>query len=197
MLRARGLTTGRQLCSFHLSPFRPSPPLNNPPLSQQGSTCAMAESMLRASGHTTGLFTSPHLVDVRERFRLNGQGGSAHTSLLSLPDPYQSSRCSSRREMVPVDTFLQHFWWCYDRCKEAASSPSSPIPMPAYFRFLTLLALPPFFCNVVTSHSLPLGIISSNLSLFVPKSHLSSSPPPALLCPHFPPFFSFPSPSTP
>ncbi|CAI5959114.1 unnamed protein product [Closterium sp. NIES-64] len=43
------------------------------PLSpQQGSTCAMAESMLRASGHTTGLFTSPHLVDVRERFRLNG-----------------------------------------------------------------------------------------------------------------------------
>ncbi|CAI5991754.1 unnamed protein product [Closterium sp. NIES-65] len=60
------------------------------PLSpQQGSTCAMAESMLRASGHTTGLFTSPHLVDVRERFRLNGEMVSVDTFLLSLPVPGQ------------------------------------------------------------------------------------------------------------
>ncbi|CAI5494461.1 unnamed protein product [Closterium sp. Naga37s-1] len=99
----------------------------------KGSTCAMAESMLRASGHTTGLFTSPHLVDVRERFRLNG-------------------------EMVSVGTFLQHFWWCYDRCKAAASSPSSPIPMPAYFRFLTLLALRIFTHTQVDVAILEVGV---------------------------------------
>ena len=38
----------------------------------QGSTCAMVESILRHAGYRTGLFTSPHLVDVRERIRLDG-----------------------------------------------------------------------------------------------------------------------------
>lgn len=38
----------------------------------QGSTCAMVESMLQQCGYRTGLFTSPHLVDVRERIRLGG-----------------------------------------------------------------------------------------------------------------------------
>jgi folylpolyglutamate synthase len=38
----------------------------------KGSTCAFAESILRSCGRRTGLFTSPHLVDIRERFRLDG-----------------------------------------------------------------------------------------------------------------------------
>src|SRR5690348_3764516 len=33
----------------------------------KGSTCAMTASMLSACGHKTGLYTSPHLVDIRER----------------------------------------------------------------------------------------------------------------------------------
>ena len=40
----------------------------------QGSTCAFAESILRRCGQRTGLFTSPHLVDVRERIQINGCG---------------------------------------------------------------------------------------------------------------------------
>ena len=32
----------------------------------------MVESMLQQCGYRTGLFTSPHLVDVRERIRLAG-----------------------------------------------------------------------------------------------------------------------------
>lgn len=38
----------------------------------KGSTCAFAESVARAAGYKTGLFTSPHLVDFRERIRVNG-----------------------------------------------------------------------------------------------------------------------------
>ena len=38
----------------------------------KGSTCAMMDSILRAAGHRTGLYTSPHLVDFRERIRLDG-----------------------------------------------------------------------------------------------------------------------------
>lgn len=38
----------------------------------KGSVCAMVESVLRTSGFRTGLFTSPYLVDFRERIRING-----------------------------------------------------------------------------------------------------------------------------
>ncbi len=39
----------------------------------KGSVCAMIESVLRASGLKTGLYTSPHLFRFNERFRINGQ----------------------------------------------------------------------------------------------------------------------------
>src|SRR6185437_16157148 len=39
----------------------------------KGSTCAMIASMLEASGYRVGLYTSPHLVDVRERISVNGE----------------------------------------------------------------------------------------------------------------------------
>jgi dihydrofolate synthase/folylpolyglutamate synthase len=38
----------------------------------KGSVCSMLESVLRATGFKTGLYTSPHLVDFSERFRING-----------------------------------------------------------------------------------------------------------------------------
>ena len=39
----------------------------------KGSCVALLEAMLRASGRRVGVFTSPHLVDYRERIRLDGQ----------------------------------------------------------------------------------------------------------------------------
>ena len=38
----------------------------------KGSTVAMLDAVLRAAGHRVGTFTSPHLVDYRERIRLDG-----------------------------------------------------------------------------------------------------------------------------
>lgn len=38
----------------------------------KGSVCAYLESVLRTAGYRTGLFTSPHLVRVNERFRISG-----------------------------------------------------------------------------------------------------------------------------
>lgn len=38
----------------------------------KGSTCAMIESVARAAGYRTGLFTSPHLVRFNERIRVAG-----------------------------------------------------------------------------------------------------------------------------
>ncbi len=39
----------------------------------KGSTCAFAESIARAAGYRTGLFTSPHLVRFNERIRVDGE----------------------------------------------------------------------------------------------------------------------------
>ncbi len=39
----------------------------------KGSTAAMIASILTASGYRTGLYTSPHLIDIRERMRVNGR----------------------------------------------------------------------------------------------------------------------------
>ena len=38
----------------------------------KGSTSATLASILTESGYTTGLYTSPHLVDIRERWAING-----------------------------------------------------------------------------------------------------------------------------
>ena len=39
----------------------------------KGSTSNYLATLLRASGLKVGLFTSPHLVDIRERFQINGE----------------------------------------------------------------------------------------------------------------------------
>jgi dihydrofolate synthase/folylpolyglutamate synthase len=38
----------------------------------KGSTCAMIEAVQRAQGHRTGLYTSPHLIRLGERIRIDG-----------------------------------------------------------------------------------------------------------------------------
>jgi len=39
----------------------------------KGSTCAMIDSIARACGQRCGLFTSPHLIDFRERIKVSGE----------------------------------------------------------------------------------------------------------------------------
>lgn len=96
----------------------------------KGSTCAMIERMLREAGYRTGLFTSPHLIDVRERIRINGE---------------------------PLDraTFLRNLWWIFDKLEEKASDDSGK---PAYFRFLTLLCFKVFLEQKVDVVILEVGL---------------------------------------
>jgi dihydrofolate synthase / folylpolyglutamate synthase len=42
----------------------------------KGSTCAMLDSILRAGGYRTALYTSPHLLDFNERARIDGDSVS-------------------------------------------------------------------------------------------------------------------------
>lgn len=50
----------------------------------KGSTGAMIEAGLRGAGFRTGFYSSPHLVDVCERFRLNGEPADHQTAARAL-----------------------------------------------------------------------------------------------------------------
>lgn len=80
----------------------------------KGSTCAYCESILRHQGFRTGFFSSPHLVEVRERFQVNGQPLSR-------------------------EKFVSYFWDVYNKLE--ATKVQNNDSMPAYFAFLTIMAL--------------------------------------------------------
>ncbi|XP_057523741.1 folylpolyglutamate synthase-like isoform X3 [Amaranthus tricolor] len=96
----------------------------------KGSTCAFAESILRNCGFQTGLFTSPHLIDVRERFLLDGA-------------------------QICQEKFMAYFWWCYDKLKEKTTDET---PMPTFFRFLALLAFKIFSAEQVDVAIMEVGL---------------------------------------
>ena len=96
----------------------------------KGSTCSMAESILRRAGYKTGLFTSPHLVDVRERIRIGGR-------------------------VCEKETFLRNFWVVWDKLE---SNQTETVGMPAYFRFLTLLGFQIFLDQGVDVAVIEVGL---------------------------------------
>lgn len=67
----------------------------------KGSTSAMVESVLRAAGYKTGLYTSPHLHTFRERIRLNG-GLMSKAELVELLE-----RCMPAIEATPDITAFE------------------------------------------------------------------------------------------
>ena len=86
----------------------------------KGSTSIMCEAICRKRyGMNTGLFTSPHLMDIRERIRINGRP-------------------------VSRQVFAQAYWEVRKRLeagsKTSSYDPTLPI-LPGYFRMLTLLGL--------------------------------------------------------
>jgi dihydrofolate synthase/folylpolyglutamate synthase len=67
-----GLDNIRALLGALGDPHRAFPSVHVAGTNGKGSVCAMLESILRAHGRRAGLYTSPHLVDVRERIRIGG-----------------------------------------------------------------------------------------------------------------------------
>ncbi|ETW08689.1 hypothetical protein H310_01217 [Aphanomyces invadans] len=82
----------------------------------KGSTCAFTESILRAHGAKTGMFTSPHLIHSTERFRINGKP-------------------------ISEALFLSNFWAIWDGLTATTSEAGIFPPMANFFRFFTLMAL--------------------------------------------------------
>jgi len=96
----------------------------------KGSTCAFVDACLRRAGTRTGLYTSPHLVDIRERYRIDGRP-------------------------VSKTTFTRNFWWLHAKLRETCEA---DLGMPAYFRFLTLLGFRIFTERAVDAVVLEVGL---------------------------------------
>jgi|SoiMethySBSTD1v2_1073268.scaffolds.fasta_scaffold00078_3 dihydrofolate synthase/folylpolyglutamate synthase len=68
-----GLDTVESLLDRIGNPHRRYPTLHIGGTNGKGSTAALTASILQAAGYRVGLYTSPHLVEFRERIRINGQ----------------------------------------------------------------------------------------------------------------------------
>ncbi|KAK7488094.1 hypothetical protein BaRGS_00020685 [Batillaria attramentaria] len=97
----------------------------------KGSTCAFAESILRQYGYKTGIFSSPHLIEARERIRIDGRP-------------------------VDRDLFSTCFWDVYEKLMSTKEQNNGS--MPHYFGFLTVMAFYVFVREKVDVALLEVGI---------------------------------------
>lgn len=68
-----GLETSRALDNYLGNPHRAYQTLHVGGTNGKGSTSHLLAAILQLSGYKVGLYTSPHLVDFRERIRVNGE----------------------------------------------------------------------------------------------------------------------------
>lgn len=69
----KDLTNTRILCEYLGNPQHQFKSVHVGGTNGKGSVSHMLASVFQSSGYTTGLYTSPHLYDFRERIRVNGQ----------------------------------------------------------------------------------------------------------------------------
>ncbi|MFN0128763.1 MAG: bifunctional folylpolyglutamate synthase/dihydrofolate synthase [Verrucomicrobiales bacterium] len=109
-----GLETMRRLIELIGLPGKAQIILHVAGTNGKGSTCAMIDAISRAGHHSTGLFTSPHLVRFTERIRVDGQ---------PIPEAEAARRLQVLREKVsgwsPHPTFFElttalGMWWFRD-----------------------------------------------------------------------------------
>lgn len=74
----------------------------------KGSTAHLTEALLREAGYKTGLYTSPHLIDLRERIRLDGKpvAEGDFTRLLAAMEPHLRRLKPTYFEIMTAAAFL-------------------------------------------------------------------------------------------
>ncbi len=71
----------------------------------KGSTSAMLASIFRKAGYRTGLFTSPHLCRVEERFQVDGQPISTAELTALLNEVHDAVEAETRSNGIPFTFF--------------------------------------------------------------------------------------------
>ena len=94
----------------------------------KGSVCAYLRNILEAAGKKVAVFTSPHLVDIRERFLVNGQMIEKQTFLDAFLQIYNSLEWTALEE---------------NKAEQADSQASTPPSFyhPTFFEYLFFMAM--------------------------------------------------------
>ena len=108
------------LAEYLGSPHRASPCVHIAGTNGKGSTAAMLDSILRAAGLRTGLYTSPHLERINERIRVDGQ---------EIPDSDFAASFARIEEAI-----------------ETLMASGALAAHPTYFECLTAMAFDAFAC---------------------------------------------------
>lgn len=119
----------------------------------KGSTSALAQSILHNydSNIKTGLFTSPHLVAVRERIRINGVPISEELFAKYSQDVWERLE-ATKEEAIMAMNLSEHD--TKEMLRNTREHPDKPI----YFRYLTLVALHAFIQEKVDCAILEVGV---------------------------------------
>jgi dihydrofolate synthase/folylpolyglutamate synthase len=89
----------------------------------KGSTSVMLASILSAAGYKTGLYTSPHLVTMRERFMVDGgliseEEVAELTSLIKPKIDAENARATyGRLTVFEILTLLSFVWFARQNCR--------------------------------------------------------------------------------
>lgn len=105
-----GLNTARTLDAAFGHPHLKYPTIHVGGTNGKGSTSHTLASVLQAQGLKVGLYTSPHLVDFRERIRINGQMIS-EAEVIDFVERYWEMSLSCRPSFFELTTIMafEHF----------------------------------------------------------------------------------------
>lgn len=76
----------------------------------KGSTCHTVAAVLQSAGYRTGLFTSPHLVDFRERIRVNGHM-IPRDRVVEFVERYRNMGLSIEPSFFELTTMMAFDWF--------------------------------------------------------------------------------------
>ena len=76
----------------------------------KGSTSHMLAAVLQANGYKTGLYTSPHLTDFRERMRINGKM-IPKNKVIEFIDNWRSRQTSLRPSFFELTMMMAFDWF--------------------------------------------------------------------------------------
>ncbi len=81
----------------------------------KGSTAAFVEAGLRAAGHRVGLYTSPHLVSIRERIQVNREPIAQAAFVEGFEAVRRAVELTGRREATFFEWMTALALWSFDR----------------------------------------------------------------------------------
>ena len=105
-----GLDTSLRLDDYFDNPHHKFKSIHIAGTNGKGSTSHMIASVLQAQGYKTGLYTSPHLVDFRERMKINGSM-IPHEEVIDFVDKWKNCGYDGNPSFFELTMMMAFNWF--------------------------------------------------------------------------------------